>query len=68
MHLPSEQNYLQQLSIDCIIFGYRDSQLSVLVPKLNFKGDFWAFDSGLLDCFRRLQNKYWLASSLHNIC
>ncbi|MVM30940.1 NUDIX hydrolase [Spirosoma sp. HMF4905] len=41
----SEQNYIQQLTIDCVIFGYRDRQLSVLVPKLRYKGDFWALPS-----------------------
>lgn len=45
---PSEQGYIQQLSIDCVIFGYQDSQLSVLVPKLNFRGDFWALPSGFI--------------------
>ncbi|WP_409012438.1 NUDIX hydrolase [Dyadobacter sp. 50-39] len=48
MHSPSEKDYIQQLSIDCVIFGYRDSQLSVLVPKLNFRGDFWALPSGFI--------------------
>lgn len=45
----SEQNYIQQLSIDCVIFGYRARQLSVLVPKLRFKSDFWALPSGFID-------------------
>jgi ADP-ribose pyrophosphatase YjhB (NUDIX family) len=45
---PSEQGYIQQLSIDCVIFGYQDSQLTVLVPKLNFHGDFWALPSGFI--------------------
>lgn len=48
MHSPSEQDYIQQLSIDCVIFGYQGSQLSVLVPKLNFRGDFWALPSGFI--------------------
>lgn len=48
IHSPSEQDYIQQLSIDCVIFGYRESQLSVLVPKLNFRGDFWALPSGFI--------------------
>lgn len=48
MHSPSEQDYIQQLSIDCVIFGYQDSQLHVLVPKLNFKGGFWALPSGFI--------------------
>jgi hypothetical protein len=40
MNSPSEQNYIQQVSIDCLIFGYDDKQLKVLVPKLDFK---WGF-------------------------
>ncbi|WP_207507083.1 NUDIX hydrolase [Telluribacter humicola] len=48
MHNPSEQNYIQQLSIDCVIFGYQNKQLKVLVPKLIFKGDFWALPSGFI--------------------
>lgn len=48
MQSPSEQGYIQQLSIDCVIFGYRDKQLYVLVPKLHFKGDFWALPSGFV--------------------
>lgn len=45
---PSEQHYLQQLSIDCVIFGYEDQQLKVLVPTLNFAGDFHALPSGFI--------------------
>ncbi|MFD3003668.1 NUDIX domain-containing protein [Pontibacter toksunensis] len=48
MHLPSEQDYIQQVSIDCVIFGYQETQLKVLVPKLAFKGDFWALPSGFI--------------------
>lgn len=48
MHSPSEQDYIQQLSIDCVIFGYKDQQLNVLVPKLNFTGGFWALPSGFI--------------------
>ncbi|MEQ9439345.1 MAG: NUDIX domain-containing protein [Cyclobacteriaceae bacterium] len=48
MKLPSQQNYIQQLSIDCVIFGYQEKQLKVLVPKLAFKGDFWALPSGFV--------------------
>jgi 8-oxo-dGTP diphosphatase len=45
---PSEQNYIQQLSIDCVIFGYREKQLNVLIPKLDFRGDFWALPAGYI--------------------
>lgn len=48
MRNPSEQNYIQQLSIDCVIFGYQEKQLKVLVPKLHFKGDFWALPAGFI--------------------
>ncbi|WP_247236502.1 NrtR DNA-binding winged helix domain-containing protein [Telluribacter sp. SYSU D00476] len=48
MRAPSKEDYIQQLSIDCVIFGYQDKQLKVLVPKLNFKGDFWALPSGFI--------------------
>jgi 8-oxo-dGTP diphosphatase len=48
MRNPSEENYIQQLSIDCVIFGYHDKQLKVLVPKLVFKGDFWALPGGFI--------------------
>lgn len=48
MKNPSEQNYIQQLSIDCVIFGYHQKQLKVLVAKLDFKGDFWALPSGFV--------------------
>jgi 8-oxo-dGTP diphosphatase len=48
MRNPSEENYIQQLSIDCVIFGYHDKQLKVLVPKLIFKGDFCALPGGFI--------------------
>lgn len=44
----SEQDYIQQLSVDCVIFGYQEKQLKVLVPKLSFTGDFWALPSGFV--------------------
>lgn len=48
MHFPSEQDYIQQVSIDCVIFGFQEKQLKVLIPKLNFQGDFWALPSGFI--------------------
>lgn len=44
----SEHNYIQQLAINCIIFGYQDKKLKVLVPKLKFKGDFFSLPSGFI--------------------
>ena len=44
----STQNYIHQISIDCVIFGYHERQLKVLVPKINFNGNFWALPSGFV--------------------
>lgn len=48
MKNPSQQNYIPQVSIDCVIFGYSEQQLQVLIPKINFKGNFWALPSGFV--------------------
>lgn len=45
---PSKQNLIPQITIDCVIFGYENQQLKVLIPKLNFNGDFWALPSGFV--------------------
>lgn len=45
---PSKQNLIPQITIDCVIFGYENRQLKVLIPKLDFKGDFWALPSGFV--------------------
>ncbi len=48
MHTLSEQGYIQQVSIHCVIFGFQNKQVKVLVPKLIFNGDFWALPSGFV--------------------
>ncbi len=48
MKTYSPENFIQQLSIDCVIFGYNHRQLKVLVSKLYFKGDFWVLPSGFI--------------------
>jgi ADP-ribose pyrophosphatase YjhB (NUDIX family) len=48
IRLPTKENHIQQLSIDCVIFGYRDRDLHVLVPKLNFPGAFFAIPGGFI--------------------
>ncbi|MBD2702718.1 NUDIX hydrolase [Spirosoma sp. BT702] len=48
MHSLTEQNYIQQLSIDCVIFGYENQQLKVLISTLKFKGDFQVLPSGFI--------------------
>lgn len=44
----SQQNYIAQLAVDCVIFGYRKGEMHVLLPKLNFQGDFWTLPSGFI--------------------
>jgi ADP-ribose pyrophosphatase YjhB (NUDIX family) len=41
-------NYIDQLSIDCVIFGYQEKKLKVLVQKLILKGDLWTLPSGFI--------------------
>ncbi|QHW00430.1 NUDIX hydrolase [Spirosoma endbachense] len=48
MNSISDKNYIQQVSIDCVIFGYQNRQLKVLVPKLAYKGDFWGLPGGFI--------------------
>lgn len=45
---PSKQDLIPQITIDCVIFGYESRQLKVLIPKLDFNGDFWALPSGFV--------------------
>jgi 8-oxo-dGTP diphosphatase len=48
MHYPSEQGYIQQVAISCVIFGYQHHKLKVLISKLQLKGDFWNIPSGFV--------------------
>jgi len=48
MDVLSSKNYIPQVAIDFVIFGYEDHQLKVLLSKLNFKGDFYALHSGFI--------------------
>jgi ADP-ribose pyrophosphatase YjhB (NUDIX family) len=48
MDLLSGKNYIPQVAIDFVIFGYEDHQLKILVSKLAFKGDFYALHSGFI--------------------
>jgi 8-oxo-dGTP diphosphatase len=48
IHNPSTKNYINQLSVACVIFGYQDKQLKVLIPKLDFLGDFYSIPSGFV--------------------
>jgi len=48
MQNTGDQNYIQQLSIDCVIFGYQDKQLKVLVSELDFTGEFLSLPGGFI--------------------
>ena len=41
-------DYISQLSIDCVIFGYREAQLHVLVPKPVFAENVFALPGGFI--------------------
>jgi 8-oxo-dGTP diphosphatase len=44
----NEENFIKQLSIDCVIFGYKDKELKVLVSKLLMMNDVWALPGGFI--------------------
>ena len=44
----SQKDYIQQVSVECVIFGYQKKELKVLLPKLDFEGEFWALPSGFV--------------------
>lgn len=48
MDVLSDKNYIPQVAIDFVIFGYESHQLKVLLSKLNFKGNFYALQSGFI--------------------
>jgi 8-oxo-dGTP diphosphatase len=42
------QNFIAQLSVDCVIFGYKDKKLKVLISKIVFGNDFWSLPGGFI--------------------
>jgi ADP-ribose pyrophosphatase YjhB (NUDIX family) len=48
MILFDYKSYIPQLAIDCVIFGYQERELKVLISKLNFKGDIYSLPSGFI--------------------
>lgn len=42
------QEYLPQISIDCVVFGYQAQQIKVLITKLDFDVEFWALPGGFI--------------------
>jgi ADP-ribose pyrophosphatase YjhB (NUDIX family) len=48
MKLFDEKNLIQQLSIDSVIFGYKNKELKVLVPKMGFKKPLYSLPGGFV--------------------
>jgi 8-oxo-dGTP diphosphatase len=48
MELFNEENFIHQLSIDCVIFGYKEKELKVLVPKLGLTENLWTLSGGFI--------------------
>lgn len=42
------EDYIAHLSIDCVIFGYEDQQLKVLICKFKFGQDLWGLPGGFI--------------------
>lgn len=67
----SQNNYIEQISIDCVIFGYQKKQLKVLVAKLAFQGDYYALPSGFIyqeeDIDAAAKRILWHRTGIENI-
>lgn len=48
MKLFDRQNFIHQLSIDCVIFGYADLVLKVLVSRVNITPAVWTLPGGFI--------------------
>ncbi len=48
MKLFNEENYIPQLSIDSVIFGYKEKELKVLVPKIGLIENLWSLPGGFI--------------------
>lgn len=48
MAVTDLKKYINQVSIDCVIFGYKQNRLFVLVPKLKLPTDLWVLPSGFI--------------------
>ncbi|WP_064196081.1 MULTISPECIES: NrtR DNA-binding winged helix domain-containing protein [Emticicia] len=48
MKLFDEHNFIQQLSIDCVIFGYKEKELKVLISKVKVELDIYTLPGGFI--------------------
>jgi 8-oxo-dGTP diphosphatase len=42
------KDFIKHIAIDCVLFGFEEGQLKVLVSTLNMKGDFYALPNGFV--------------------
>lgn len=42
------ENYIKHLSIDCVIFGYENQELKVLISKFKYGNDLWGLPGGYI--------------------
>lgn len=48
MKLFEEEHFIRQLSIDCVIFGYQELELKVLVSKVDLPHSVWTLPGGFI--------------------
>lgn len=48
MNRFDSKTYIPQLAIDCVIFGYKEKELKVLISKLHLKGEIYSLPSGFI--------------------
>jgi 8-oxo-dGTP diphosphatase len=48
MNKFNRENYISHLSIDCVIFGYKDRELMVLISKPKYGKENWALPGGYI--------------------
>lgn len=48
MGVLDNKNFINHISIDCVVFGYEDGEVKTLISKLRHKGDFFTLPSGFV--------------------
>jgi 8-oxo-dGTP diphosphatase len=48
MNILNKEDYIEQVSIDCVILGFHDRQLRVLLPKIKILKNIWTLPGGFI--------------------
>lgn len=48
MNILDKEDYIEQVSIDCVIFGFHNRQLRVLLPKIKLLKSIWMLPGGFI--------------------